>query len=36
MIRAFVTFSMDRPIIDHILFLFMMLLAIFTYQNIPK
>ncbi len=36
MIRAFVTFSMDRPIINHILFLFMMLLAIFAYQNIPK
>jgi len=36
MIRAFVTFSMDRPIINHIIFIFMMLLAIFAYQNIPK
>ncbi|MBN2825948.1 MAG: efflux RND transporter permease subunit [Campylobacterales bacterium] len=36
MIRSFVTFSMDRPIINHIIFVFMMLLAIFAYQNIPK
>jgi multidrug efflux pump subunit AcrB len=27
---------MDRPIINHIIFVFMMLLAIFAYQNIPK
>ncbi|MBN2824475.1 MAG: efflux RND transporter permease subunit, partial [Campylobacterales bacterium] len=36
MIRSFVTFSMDRPIINHIIFIFMMLLSIFAYQNIPK
>lgn len=36
MIRSFVTFSMDRPIINHIIFVFMLLLSIFAYQNIPK
>jgi len=36
MIRAFVTFSMDKPIINHIIFVFMLLLSIFAYQNIPK
>ncbi len=36
MIRAFITFSMDKPIINHILFVFMMILSIFAYQNIPK
>jgi len=35
-IRSFVTFSMDRPIINHMIFVFMMLLSIFAYQNIPK
>ncbi|MFT7879240.1 MAG: efflux RND transporter permease subunit [Sulfurimonas sp.] len=36
MIRSFVTFAIDRPIINHILLAFMLLLAIFSYQNIPK
>ncbi|MEA3491633.1 MAG: efflux RND transporter permease subunit [Campylobacterota bacterium] len=36
MIRSFITFSVDRPIINHILMLFMLVLAIFSYQNIPK
>jgi multidrug efflux pump subunit AcrB len=36
MIRAFVTFAIDRPIINHILLVFMLLLSIFSYQNIPK
>ena len=36
MVRAFITFSMNKPIINHILFIFMMILSIFAYQNIPK
>lgn len=36
MIRSFVTFAIDRPIINHILLVFMLLLSIFSYQNIPK
>lgn len=36
MIKSFITFSVDRPIINHILMLFMLVLAIFSYQNIPK
>lgn len=36
MIRSFVTFAVDKPIINHILLVFMFLLAIFSYQNIPK
>ncbi|SHO80185.1 RND multidrug efflux transporter; Acriflavin resistance protein [hydrothermal vent metagenome] len=36
MVRAFITFSMDKPIINHILFIFMLILSIFAYQNIPK
>ncbi|HEO98329.1 MAG TPA: efflux RND transporter permease subunit [Epsilonproteobacteria bacterium] len=36
MIRSFVTFAIDRPIINHIFLLFLLLLSIFSYQNIPK
>ena len=36
MIRSFITFAIDRPIINHILMIFMLLLSIFSYQNIPK
>ncbi len=36
MIRSFIAFSIDRPIINHILMLFMLVLSIFSYQNIPK
>ena len=36
MIRSFIAFSIDRPIINHILLLFMLVMAIFSYQNIPK
>ncbi|HHD72902.1 MAG TPA: efflux RND transporter permease subunit, partial [Epsilonproteobacteria bacterium] len=36
MIKSFITFSIDRPIINHILLLFMLVVAIFSYQNIPK
>jgi len=36
MIRKFVTFAVDKPIINHILMVFMLLLSIFAYQDIPK
>ena len=36
MIRNFILFSIDRPIINHIVLVFMLVLAIFSYQNIPK
>jgi len=36
LIRSFIAFSIDRPIINHILMLFMLVLAIISYQNIPK
>ena len=34
--RAFITFAVDKPIINHILMVFMFLLSIFAYQNIAK
>jgi multidrug efflux pump subunit AcrB len=34
--RNFLTFAVDKPIINHILMVFMLLLSIFAYQNIPK
>ncbi len=36
MIRAFIRFAIDKPIINHILMVFMLLLSIFAYQNIAK
>ncbi|BAF71592.1 efflux RND transporter permease subunit [Sulfurovum sp. NBC37-1] len=36
MIRQFVTFAVDRPVINHILMVFMLVLSIFAYQDIPK
>ena len=36
MIRSFITFAVDKPIINHILMAFMLLLSIFAYQDIPK
>jgi len=36
MIRGFIRFAVDKPIINHILMVFMILLSIFAYQNIPK
>ncbi len=36
MIREFIKFSIDKPIINHIFMLFMFVVAIFSYQNIPK
>ncbi len=36
MVRSFISFAVDKPIINHILMVFMILLSIFAYQNIPK
>ncbi len=36
MIRSFIRFAVDRPILNHILMVFMLLMAIFAYQNIAK
>jgi len=36
MIRSFIRFAVDKPIINHILMVFMLLLSIFAYQNIAK
>ncbi len=34
--RSFIQFAVDKPIINHILMVFMVLLSIFAYQNIAK
>ncbi len=34
--RGFIRFAIDKPIINHILMVFMLLLSIFAYQNIAK
>jgi multidrug efflux pump subunit AcrB len=36
MIKKFIAFAIDKPIINHILLVFMLVLSIFAYQNIPK
>ena len=36
MIRSFIGFAVDKPIINHILMVFMLLLSVFAYQNIAK
>ena len=36
MIRSFISFAVDKPIINHILMVFMLLLSVFAYQNIAK
>jgi len=36
MIRPLIRFAVDRPILNHILMLFMLLLSLFAYQNIAK
>ncbi len=36
MIRGFVKFAVDRPVLNHILMVFMLIMAIFAYQNIAK
>lgn len=34
--RSFIRFAVDKPIINHILMVFMTILSIFAYQNIAK
>ena len=34
--RKFISFAVDKPIINHILMIFMLLLSVFAYQNIAK
>jgi len=36
MIRHFLTFAVNRPILNHTLMVFMLLMAVFAYQNIAK
>ncbi len=36
MIRAFIAFAVDRPILNHILMVFMLILSLFAYHNIAK
>ena len=36
MIRSLITFAVEKPIINHILMVFMLVLSIFAYQDIPK
>ncbi|RUM74164.1 MAG: AcrB/AcrD/AcrF family protein [Sulfurovum sp.] len=36
MIKKFLEFSIDRPVLNHIFMLFMIVMSIFAYQNIPK
>ena len=36
MIKKFIRFAVDKPIINHILMLFLLVLSVFAYQNIPK
>jgi len=36
MIRKFIEFAIDKPLLNHILLLFILLLSIFAYINIPK
>ena len=36
MIQGFIRFAVDKPIINHILMVFMLLLSVFAYQNIAK
>ncbi|RUM73840.1 MAG: AcrB/AcrD/AcrF family protein, partial [Sulfurovum sp.] len=34
--RSFIRFAVDKPILNHILMAFMLVLSVFAYQNIPK
>ncbi|DAB30383.1 MAG TPA: acriflavin resistance protein [Sulfurimonas sp. UBA12504] len=36
MIRQFIAFSIDKPLLNHILLLFIFVMSIFAYINIPK
>lgn len=36
MIRSFITFAIEKPLLNHILLIFIFMLSIFAYINIPK
>jgi len=36
MIRKFIEFSLDKPLLNHILLIFILILSVFAYINIPK
>lgn len=36
MLRRFIEFSIDKPLLNHILLVFILLMSIFSYINIPK
>ena len=36
MIRRFIEFSIDKPLLNHILLAFIFMLSIFAYLHIPK
>jgi len=36
MIRGFIRFAIDRPALNHIFFVLLLLMAFFAYQSIPK
>ncbi len=36
MIRKFIEFAIDRPILNHIFLLFILVLSVFAYKNVPK
>lgn len=36
MIRKFLEFAIDRPALNHIFMVFMMIMSVFAYQGIPK
>ena len=36
MIKKFLEFSIDRPVLNHLVMILMFIMAIFAYQNIPK
>jgi multidrug efflux pump subunit AcrB len=36
MLRKFLEFSLDKPLLNHILLAFIVLLSVFSYVNIPK
>ncbi len=36
MIRKFIEFSIDKPLLNHILLIFILVLSVFAYVNIPK
>ena len=36
MIRKFITFAIEKPLLNHILLIFILMLSVFAYINIPK